>query len=257
MRKIILLLSCCIPSIIWAQTDSILSGIYSWKAPAQQVQKNILSTTLFEGKVYDMEWLQMSANSVKPMNKKIQQQVPANEEHLMIVKSGTITLGLKDSTWTIGAGSTALLMPGEKYTLQNTGTGPGDFYEMKYRSKLPVNPARAKDAGGSLVSNWNNIAFVPNDIGGGRRNFFNRSTAMAKKLEIHVTTLKEGIRSHDPHTHRAEEVIIVIDKKTEMQIADKFYKGATGNIYYLGSNLSHAIRNDDTVPCTYFAIQFE
>ena len=80
---------------------------------------------------------------------------------------------------------------------------------------------------------------------------------MAKKLEIHVTTLKAGIRSHDPHTHRAEEIIIVIDKKTEMQIADKFYKGATGNIYYLGSNLSHAIRNDDTVPCTYFAIQFE
>ena len=256
MKKIVFLISFCSPLIIWGQADSMHSGIYSWKAPIREIQKNILTTTLFEGKVHDMEWLQMNANEIKT-SKKIKQQVPPNEEHLLIVKSGTITISLKDSTWTIGAGSLALLMPGEKYTLQNNSAKAGNFYEMKYRSKAPMDMARGKDAGGSMVSNWNNIVLVPNNNGGGRRNFFNRSSAMTKRFEIHVTTLKEGVKSHEAHTHRAEEIILVIDNKTEMQIADQLYKGSEGSIYYLGSNILHGIKNDGIGTCTYFAIQFE
>ena len=45
--------------------------------------------------------------------------------------------------------------------------------------------------------------------------------------------------SHAAHTHSAEEIILIIDNKTEMQIGDKFYKGDTGDIYYIGSNISH------------------
>jgi (S)-ureidoglycine aminohydrolase len=257
MKKIVLLLGLCLPLIIWAQTDSILSGVYTWKAPGTATQKNIFSTTLFEGKAYDMEWLQMSANSIQSSKQKIKQQVPANEEHLLIVKSGTVTIMINDSTWTIGAGSLALLMPGEKYTIQNNGTDACNFYELKYRSKEPVDLVRAKNAGGSLVSNWNNIAFISNNNGGGRRNFFNRPSAMTKRFEIHVTTLKEGVKSHEPHTHQAEEIIVVINNKTEMQIADQMYKGSEGSIYYLGSNILHGIKNDGIGPCTYFAIQFE
>lgn len=257
MNKIILLLGLCLPLFGWAQSDSIQSGNYSWKDPGTKTQNNIFSTTIFEGKVYDMEWLQMTANAIQSTKQKIKQQVPSNEEHLLIVKSGTITLMAKDSTWTIGAGSLALLMPGEKYTIQNNGTDLCNFYEMKYRSREPVNLARAKDAGGSIVSNWNNIAFIPNNNGGGRRNFFNRPSAMTKRIEIHVTTLKEGVKSHEPHTHPAEEIILMMENKTEMLIADQFYKGAEGSIYYLGSNILHGIKNDGIGSCTYFAIQFE
>ena len=74
---------------------------------------------------------------------------------------------------------------------------------------------------------------------------------------MHVTTLNEGIKSHEPHTHRAEEIILVIDNKTEMQIGSDFYKGVTGDIYYVASNIAHAIRNDGVGPCMYFAFQFE
>jgi (S)-ureidoglycine aminohydrolase len=42
-----------------------------------------------------------------------------------------------------------------------------------------------------------------------------------------------------------------------MQIGEKFFKGAEGDIYYLGSNVPHAIRNDGQGTCTYFAFQFE
>lgn len=255
MKKIIIFIALLLPAISFAQKDSILSSVYSWKEPGHQIKKGLLSTVLFEGQMQDMEWLQMNATALNSPNE-IKQQVPDNEEHLLIIKSGTLIIKAKDSSWTLGTGSIALLMPGEKYGLKNID-GVCNYYEMKYRSRKQVDNDRAKTAGGSIIMNWNKIPFVPNNNGGGRRNFFERPTAMSKRFEMHVTTLKEGARSHDPHTHAAEEIILIVNNKTDMQIGDNFYKGAEGSIYYLGSNVLHAIKNDGVGTCTYFAFQFE
>jgi (S)-ureidoglycine aminohydrolase len=252
MKKILLAVFFLTPIFIFAQRDSISSGKYYWKRPVQKVQENILTSVLFEGSAHDMKFLQMTANTLLLAKEKTQRQVPDGEEHLLLMKKGTLTIGIKDSSWSISAGSIALLMPGEKYTLQNMNRDSCNFYLMKYGSKSPVNKAY----GGSFVKDWNRIEFKPHDKGG-IRHYFERPTAMCKRLEMHVTTLKEGIKSHEPHKHQAEEIVLVIDNKTEMQIGDKFYKGGTGDVYYLGSNVSHAIRNDGKGICTYFAFQFE
>jgi (S)-ureidoglycine aminohydrolase len=162
---------------------------------------------------------------------------------------------MKDSSWTLGAASVALLMPDEKYSIQAQADSC-TFYAMKYRSKLPIDPQRGKTSGGSFVKDWKKIAFKPHTRGGGR-SYFERPTAMCKRFEMHVTTLKEGLKSHDPHTHRAEEIVLVIDGQTEMELGNNLYKGTVGDIYYLGSNISHAIRNDGKGLCSYFAFQFE
>jgi len=256
MKKLLLAVIFFIPVVSFCQLAPVQSRMYSWKKPAAKTDKNILSTTLLEGSVYDMEYLQMNSVAVTPSKKKIDQLVPGNEEHLLLMKSGKLTISIKDSTWTIGGGSIALLMPGEKYAVQNATSDSCTYYLMKYRSKLPMDAGRGKNSGGSLVKDWDKIKFKPHDKGG-IRNYFERPTAMCKRFEMHVTTLKEGIKSHEPHTHRAEEIVLIIDNKTEMQIDDKFYKGGAGDIYYLGSNVSHAIRNDGAGTCTYFAFQFE
>jgi len=252
MRKVLLTVFFLSPFLIFAQSDSIQSRMYSWKKPLQKIHESILTTTLFEGSAHDMKFLQMTANTLLPAVKKNNLQVPDDEEHLMLIKKGTLSIGIKDSSWLIGSGSIALLTPGEKYSVQNTNQDSCDFYLMKYRSKLSIN----KNSAGSFVKDWNKIEFKPHDKGG-IRHYFERPTAMCKRLEMHVTTLKERIKSHEPHKHRAEEIVLVIDNKTEMQIADKFYKGRSGDIYYLGSNVSHAIRNDGKGTCMYFAFQFE
>ena len=252
MRKVLLTVFFLSPFLIFAQSDSIQSRMYSWKKPLQKIHESILTTTLFEGSAHDMKFLQMTANTLLPAVKKNNLQVPDDEEHLMLIKKGTLSIGIKDSSWLIGSGSIVLLTPGEKYSVQNTNQDSCDFYLMKYRSKLSIN----KNSAGSFVKDWNKIEFKPHDKGG-IRHYFERPTAMCERLEMHVTTLKEGIKSHEPHKHRAEEIVLVIDNKTEMQIADKFYKGRSGDIYYLGSNVSHAIRNDGKGTCMYFAFQFE
>lgn len=230
--------------------------MYSWKKPVNRVQKNIFISTIFEGSAHDMAYMQMSSVAVIPSQKKSGLMVPDNEEHLLLMKSGSLTLGIKDSTWTIGKGSVVLLLPGQTYSVRNAIADSCLYYLLKYRSKQPMDKTRGKVAGGSMVKDWNKVAFKPHDRGG-IRNFFDRPTPMCRRLEMHVTTLNEGIRSHDPHTHRAEEIVLVIDNKTEMQIGDAFYKGAEGDFYYLGSNVSHAIRNVGKGTCTYFAFQFD
>jgi (S)-ureidoglycine aminohydrolase len=127
---------------------------------------------------------------------------------------------------------------------------------MKYRSRLPADKERSKRAGGSIIKDWSKIEFKAHDRGG-VRSFFERPTAMLKRLEMHVTTLNAGLKSHEPHTHPAKEIIVMTEGNTEMQIGEKFFKGREGSVYFLESGILHGIRNTGTTSCTYFAIQFE
>jgi (S)-ureidoglycine aminohydrolase len=235
---------------------------YSWQNPVEKEGKNLLSTVLFQGQGYDMEYVQVSACEVRSSKKKTEMRVPLNEEHLIIIKSGHLNISFKDSTWSLTPGSIALLMPDEKFAIQNPAKDPGRYYLMKYRSKSAPDPERGKASGGSFVREWNRLAFRKHDRGGVRA-YFEIGTPMSKRFEMHVTTLNAGLKSHDPHTHRAEEIILMLEDtggpkaKTEMLIGDSSFKGEAGDLYYVGSNLLHGIRNTGEGPCSYFAFQFE
>jgi (S)-ureidoglycine aminohydrolase len=247
---------------LFAQTDSrnrkpfIASTRYAWKNPDEIQGGYVLSTRLFEGRGKDMEYLSMDGVRLTKSEDRLRFDVPPKEEQLLIVKSGNLEISFADSSWSLGSASIAVLMPGEAYYLQNVSEKPIEFYVMKYRSKSPVNITRGEDAGGSFVRSWNRLVFRPGERGGTRK-YFEQATAMCERFEMHVTTLNEGLKSHDPHTHRAEEILLLIDNKTEMQIGDALIMGTSGDVYYLGSNVLHGIRNDGKGTCTYFAFQFE
>ncbi|MGC3943744.1 MAG: cupin domain-containing protein [Chryseolinea sp.] len=235
------------------QAQPVASRMYDLKSLSYKADKNMKSATLFKGSAYDMEAIEMTYNLLT--QGKRSERASAKEERLILVKDGTLKITMKDSTWMLSGGSVALLMPDQQYELANDVSETCSFYLLSYRSKETVDKPRGTNSGGSMVKDWNKITFLPHDKGGIRR-YFDRPTAMCKRLEMHVTTLNEGFKSHDPHTHVAEEIVLVISGDTEMQIGDQFYKGGPGVVYYLGSNVPHAIRNDGTNPCTYFAFQF-
>ena len=252
MKKLFFILF-VIPLIASAQKDTVASGPYNWQQPAAKKIK-IASVVLLEGKAHDFEWLQLSANTITGI-KAIQQIVPVNQEQLIIVKSGTINIRFADSSFILTPNSVAVLVPGEKYSLSNMGNASADFYSMKYRKGNA--DLKKNNTCRSFIKLWENLPFKPNSIGGGRRDFFEQGTVMQKRFEIHVSTLKEGIKSHEPHTHRAEEIVLMIEGETEMQTGEKIYSVRPGGFYYLGSNVLHAIKNIGTMPGTYFAIQLE
>ncbi|MFY7839891.1 MAG: cupin domain-containing protein [Lacibacter sp.] len=250
--KRLLILIFFLPFIAFAQKDSILSGAYSWQQPVAK-RGTISSVVLLEGKAYDFDWMQFAANKI-PGKTEIKQTIPANQEQLLIVRSGSITIHFANSSFVLTANSVAVLMAGEKYSLSNTSMTDADFFSMKYKGKKAADVQRE---GKSFVKILENIPFKPNNNGGGRRAFFEQPTVMQKRFEMHVTTLKEGLKSHEPHTHRAEEIILMINGETEMLLGDKSYKTQAGGFYYAGTNVLHGIKNIGSTPCMYFAIQFE
>lgn len=252
MKKCFLAVLLFINVCVTAQTDTIAHGLYRWKEPA--TSKAISSAILFEGKSHDFKWMQMKANTVSSL-KELQLKVAGDEELLLIVKSGLLKLVIKDSLYTLVSGCIALLMPGEKFSLKNDNAS-SSFYTMRYKSKLPVNKLRGDTAGGSLVIDLNKVS-VKTNARGFRRDFFDRATAMSRRFEMHVTTLKDGYSSHDPHTHPHEEIILNIGNKTEMLIGDKKYNGNAGDFYFLTSGILHGVKNDGKGLCTYFAFRFE
>lgn len=250
--KLLFLVLLFMPVSLLAQQDSVQSGAYQWKAVIP-VGNKISNSILLEGRVHDFKWLQITS-SVITSEKKIKQQVSASYEQLIIIKSGSLKISFNDSSYELNANSVAVLLPGQKFTIRKTGKGAVEFFSMKYASKKPGDAARG---GKSFVKIWESIAFKPNNNGGGRRDFFELPTPMQKRFEMHVTTLKEGLKSHEPHTHRAEEIVWILEGETEMQLGNDIVKVQTGGFYYLGSNVSHAIKNIGTKPATYFAFQFE
>lgn len=265
MKQLCLAFVMLLPAALSAQTMEAFAPVrstsYTWKKPHVKTG-NLLSTVIFQGRGYDMEYVQMSACELLPSRKKTSMQVPADEEHLIIVKSGPLDVSFKDSTWSLGAGSIALLMPEEKYTINTSAKAPVRYYLMKYRSKAAPDLRRAYKSGGSFVREWSKRSFRKHDRGGVRP-YFETATAMCRRFEMHVTTLNAGVNSHDPHTHQAEEIVLMLEdtegarSRTEMQIGDQFFQGEAGDMYYVGSNLLHGIRNNGESPCSYFAFQFE
>jgi (S)-ureidoglycine aminohydrolase len=251
MKRLLALLL-IIPFIAIAQKDSVLSGAFSWQEPTPKSGK-ISSVVLLEGKVHDFEWMQITS-SIITGEKKFKQNVDASYEQLVIIKSGSCNISFNNASYQFTANSIAVLMPGQKFTIRKTGKGALEMFTMKYRSKKPADVQRG---GMSFVKIWEDIPFKPNNNGGGRGDFFERPTAMQQRFEMHVTKLKEGLKSHEPHTHRAEEIVLIVDGETEMQLGNDVVKTSASGFYFLGSNVSHAIKNIGTKPATYFAIQFE
>ncbi len=65
---------------------------------------------------------------------------------------------------------------------------------------------------------------------GGRREIVDRPTAMFERFEMHVSTLNKGLASHDPHTHAAEEVVLLISGDATMVIGTGLVKAAPGAV---------------------------
>ncbi len=176
-------------------------------------------------------------------------------ENLIINKQGV--LGLQSKQLNVPAftkNSIAIIMNGDQYTLKNTMQQDAAFYIISLTCKASL---EHRDTCHSFVRLWEDVPFKTHEKGG-VRNFFKQATSETQVLDMHVTTLNAGLKSHDPHTHKAEEIVVMIEGHTEMQIGDQFYQGKSGDVYFLGSMIPHAIRNTSfDKPSTYYAIQWD
>jgi quercetin dioxygenase-like cupin family protein len=80
-------------------------------------------------------------------------------------------------------------------------------------------------------------------------------THLGFKLEMHETVLGRGTRTHAPHKHEHEEIVIVVEGTVETYLDGKTELAEAGSVVYFASNQMHSARNAATAPCRYYVIE--
>lgn len=237
-----------------AQFAQVPSAVYRWEGA--QVKKNAKSESraLLEGATPAFTHLKIHGTTVQAGQAAHAEHSHPDEE-LIIVKEGTLRMTIEGRTELLETGSVAVIIPGDEHGFSNGGAGPVSYYVMRYEAPK-ADADRGHKAGGSFVKHWNDLLYKTNDKGG-RRNVFDQATVQSERFEMHITTLNEGLMSHPPHTHKAAEILLLIEGQAEESIDGQWIPAAVGDIIFLQSNVPHAIRNTGKGSCTYFAFQFE
>src|SRR6185312_10554506 len=236
--------------------DSVKSVVYAWNILQAKKGKTSTSRQIFKGSTLDLAYYEMHATTLEPGKAPHPAHTHGDTEEVIIVKQGIIKVTINGKSTTVGPSSVAVIMPGDKHGIENAGNKNATYYIIKTKSQLPTNRERATKTGGSFLVNWDTVAVKKTDKGQ-HRDIFDRPTSQFARFDVHATTLNEGQISHPPHTHRSEELIVMIKGNVQMNIGNKFYKAAADDVIFLASEIPHALNNTGDTACEYFAFQWK
>jgi (S)-ureidoglycine aminohydrolase len=250
-----LLVNLVFVNIIFSQ-NQIKSGVYHLAGTAKEAKTSGYRQSIFSGETIDFKPFSVHYTTVNAGQKSHDPHKHLTEE-LIIVKEGEIMLTVEGVENRLKVGDVVIIKPNDMHGMVNNGKKSATYMVMIYENKNNENSPTIKPAiNKTHIVRWDSTDYKKHDLGG-RRNFIDNKTAQAKRFEMHTTTLLKGKQSHPPHTHRASEILVPIEGKTEEYIDGQWIKAEIGDIIFLESGASHAIRNVGRKKCTYFAFQFE
>lgn len=252
MKSILFAIAVLLSSGLLAQTDTLESGVINWNKLSvnERGRRQVLA-----GSTRDLANLRIHSSTLAPGQVNHALSSLADVEELIVVKEGRLTVTIGDTTRTLGPGGIALIVAGDKQSFKNTADKPAVYYVLQFRSKNPVNMQRAKQAGGSFIRDWSEMVMRTTGKGESRP-IVDRPSSMFGRFEMHATALNVGFSSHDPHTHRAEEIILLIKGNVTQQIGQSLHQASAGDLIYLASGVLHNTKNAGGEQCGYFAIQW-
>jgi (S)-ureidoglycine aminohydrolase len=237
--------------VIMAQSNSIVSKVYKWNEPGKSDSLNKIE--IFNGVTFSLKDLDVYVETIKSGKSQV---IRNDYETLIIFKEGKLISKIKGNQKILSPGSIAYILSGDKIKLENSSNDPVTIYVLKYKTNAAADFQRGVNNGGSFLKDWNDLTFKPHDKGGVRK-YFEHPTSMFNRFEMHVTTLNPGLKSHEPHTHKAAEIVLMIAGDADMQIGDTHQKARKGDVIFLESNIPHALNNIGKNACMYFAFQWD
>ncbi|HVG15938.1 MAG TPA: cupin domain-containing protein [Chitinophagaceae bacterium] len=235
--------------------NSLTSGVYNLDSTNAKSTAGRQAKPRLQGSTTDLALLSFHASTLAPGSTNHPLRALEDKEELVIVKDGQLTIILNDSSKTLGPGSIALLVAGDKQSFQNTSDKPVTYLVLGFKSLSPVDINRGKASGGSLVKDWTELA-VKKTTKGESRQVFDRPSSMFPRFEVHATTLNAGEQSHPPHIHRAEEVMLLMKGSVSMNIASVNYKAVAGDAILVRPDVAHNLTNAGNEQCWYYAIKW-
>ena len=229
---------------------------YNWNELPVLKTKSGEKRQIFEGYTNALTYFEVHVTTLNPGKAPHGSHVHVDMEELIIIKEGKIEQSINGKKKVLGPGSVILASPGDDHGIWNAGDTQASYYIIRWKVEGPVDTERSKKAGGSKFYDWNEIAFKTTSKGG-KRQIMQRPTATLEELEMHVTTLNEGVTSHGEHVHESEEIILVIKGEVEESIDGIQHKLGPGSLILLMDNVPHGIRNAGNGQCEYFAFKWK
>ena len=230
------------------------ANVYNWNKLEVKQTNSGERRQILDGKTDVFDHFEIHVTTLKPGKAPHGSHTHKDHEELIIVKEGKIKQTIGDEEKILGPGSIVLAMPGDEHGISNAGETNASYYIIKWKTS-DFSMTDKTSAHKSVMMDWNDFEFVTTKKGG-RRQVIRNATSMVDELEMHVTTLNEGMKSHDQHTHLDEEIIVVLKGEVEEMIDDHPYHGETGSLIYLSSMIPHGIRNAGKGQCEYYAIRW-
>jgi len=261
MRKLrIVFIIVAIGLLSVAAQKGMNSSVFEWEKLAAKKTATGEERVFFKSPTRSLEMIDVKAVTLFPGGKGNGYQIDEGFNELIIVKEGLIEISVNDNKKVLGEGSVIVASSGDKVNITNAQKTNALYYFIGFK---PLTPGIKKGTSDinfiapapPLFINWKDVEFKP-AANGGRRNIMQQKTSVLKELEIHVTTLKEGLPSHAPHTHPDEEIILVSQGYVEETISGKPFRSGPGSIIFLTNDDPHGISNAGTGECEYFAIRW-
>ena len=243
-----------------ASNDSVAgtplkSTVYDWDTTSATKTKTGECRFFLTGRTNHLDYLEVHATTLNPGKTVSGADIQSRYEKLIIVKEGEIEQTLNGEKRLLKSGSVMLLLAGEKLKIENRGEKPAVYYMLQWENSIipiKVNPdVKLK----SEIRAWDEVPFTVTEKGGTRK-FFNRPTNYLFDFEMHVTTLHEGIKSHDPHTHPDDEIILIKSGMVEQLINGQPHQFGAGSFVLLNGTDPHGLRNFGKGTCEYYAFRF-
>jgi (S)-ureidoglycine aminohydrolase len=240
-----------------AQVAPVKAGVYPWaQLSAVDVGRGRIERVVLVGSTLDLDSLEVRAVTLPTAAGPDSGSAHDSLETFMMVKEGRLWVTLNGVSRALGAGSVALALPGDRIIRSTMGGAPATYFLFTYRSKAAMDLNRGKQAGGSFMVDFDEQGEKPT-ASGVQRPMLNRPTAMFKRFESHWSSVNEGLRNHQTHTHRADEFMMMTRGNVAVLIGAAEPPATASDVVFLGSMIPHSLASKGPGPAQYLVIQGE
>ncbi len=252
LYRLILILCLGLNTSVQAQ-QLLPSSVYEYeKIPASKIPAGE-TRLILKSATRSLEMFEINELTLIPYTNVAYQSMDGSDE-LIIVKAGKLDININnEEKRQLGEGSIIVLSSGDRISLTNGQAKNTLFFSLRFK------PVKGGNEPGithpPIIADWKKLEFVKSK-NGGRRNLMQQRTTSLKELEIHVTTLNEGLPSHAAHVHADEEIILVKKGYVEETIKGETFRLGPGSVIFLTNDDLHGIGNAGKGQCEYYAIRW-
>lgn len=240
------------PGLAFSQT--VISSVFSFTHSAIGKQAGYEEQTLTEGNTRDFSHVIIQAITLSA-NHPTQSVQQLDEEAILLVRSGELTLTLGKNQKTLHPGSVSMIMPGDEYQIANKAAQPLTYYQIRYTSNEMPDLDLYRLLGDSFWVDWREIA-ATDDQRGSTRRFSPYPTIMSDRVVIEMKTVNAGLVDQPVHTHRAAELLLSLDYPVQLRMGKTTKEVQAGDLVFIESEVTHGISPLRREGCSYVYVHF-